>query len=103
MTRNTFCPVLARMVLGWTLWTIYICMCACDSIQGLGPLKVSRGSKIHKMRNIAFGIIQMHFCGVLHWYLAENIKKHVKNITFSKIFGFLGQILAKNHHFTGQI
>ena len=74
-----------------------------DSIQALGPLKVSRGSKIHRMRNIAFDIIQMHVFGVLHLYLAENIKKHVKNMTFSKNFGFLGQILTKNHHFTGQI
>ena len=32
-----------------------------DSIHGLGPLKVSRGSQIHKRRNISFGITQMHF------------------------------------------
>ena len=62
--------------------------CTYDSIQGIGPLKVSRGSKIHKMRNIAFGIIQMHFFGVLNLYLAESILKNVQNITFSIIFWF---------------
>ena len=74
-----------------------------DNIQALGHVLVSRGSKIHKTRNIAFGITQMHFFGVLYLYLSESIKKHVQNITFSKIFWFLGQNLAKNRHFTGQI
>ena len=76
---------------------------AYDNIQALGHFLVSRGSKIHKTRNIAFGITQMHFFGVLYLYLSESIKKHVQNITFSKIFWFLGQNLAKNRHFTGQI
>ena len=45
----------------------------------------------------------MHFVGVLNVYPVESIKKLVQNITFSKIFWFLGQNLAKKHHFTGQI
>ena len=74
-----------------------------DNIQALGQVLVSCGLKIHKTRNIAFGITQTHFFGVLYLYLSESIKKHVQNITFSKIFWFLGQNLAKNRHFTGQI
>ena len=74
-----------------------------DSIQAIGPLKVSFGSKIHKMRNIAFGIIQMHFFGVLICIMQKALKNMFKISRFQRFFWFLGQNLAKNHHFTAQI
>ena len=62
--------------------------------QALGHFLVSRDSKIHKMRNIAFGITQTHFFGVLYLYLSDIIKKHVQNMTFSKFFWFLGHFFT---------
>ena len=42
-----------------------------DSIQATGPFSVSRDSKIHKLRNITFGIAQMCFLGVLYVSLTK--------------------------------
>ena len=55
-----------------------------DNIQAPGHVLVSRGSKIHKTRNIAFGITQIHFFGVLYLYLSESIKNMIKISRFQR-------------------
>ena len=67
-----------------------------DNIQAPGHVLVSRGSKIHKTRNIEFGITQMHFLVYYICIFQKALKNMFKISRFQRFLVFRSKFSQKS-------